>query len=91
MVRGDDSKVRYVKPVRVKMYRHLYNELKKYITGDNLVYLCMERWDVWDKVFGYHPDSAGHLDYLFAKSLFERYGLGEGPPVRNLYETLTAD
>jgi spore photoproduct lyase len=86
MVLGDDVKMRYVKPLRVNMYRLLYSELNKYLTPDNLVYLCMERWDVWDKVFGYHPDSTAHLDYLFAKSLYERYGLGEKPPERKLYE-----
>ena len=79
MVLGDDAKMRYVKPVRVEMYRSLYREIKKYISKENLVYLCMERWDVWDKVFRYHPDSTGHLDFQFAKSLYERYGLGEKP------------
>lgn len=86
MVLGDDAKVRYVKPLRVSMYKHLYSELKKYVSKDNLIYLCMERWDVWDKVFGYHPDTIGHLDYLFAKSLYERYGLGTETPVRDQYE-----
>ncbi len=79
MVPGDDAKVRYVKPLRTEMYEHLYKELRKYISEDNLVYLCMERWDVWDKIFGYHPDSPGHLDYLFARSLYERYGLSPSP------------
>ena len=89
MVLGDDSKVRYVKPFRVGMYKHIYNELKKYITRENLIYLCMERWDVWDKVFGYHPESIGHLDYLFAKSLYDRYGLGVQQPDREDYERIS--
>ena len=83
MVLGDDAKMRYVKPVRVEMYRTLYGEIIKYISKDNLVYLCMERWDVWDKVFGYHPESIGHLDYLFARSLHERYGLGNAPKIED--------
>lgn len=86
MVLGDDAKVRYVKPLRVSMYRHLYGELKKHVPQGILIYLCMERWDVWDKVFGYHPDTAGHLDYLFAKSLYERYSIGDIAPIRNDYE-----
>ncbi len=87
MVLGDDAKMRYVKPLRVGMYRFLHNELKEYINDDNLVYLCMERWDVWDKVLGYHPDSIEHLDYLFAKSLYDRYGIGTKSPEREGYET----
>jgi spore photoproduct lyase len=86
MVLGDDAKVRYVKPLRVSMYNFLYKELKQYVTNENLIYLCMERWDVWDKIFGYHPDTIGHLDYFFAKSLYERYGLMKVPPKRELYE-----
>ncbi len=86
MVLGDDAKVRYVKPLRVYMYQYLYSKLKKYISDPILVYLCMERWDVWDKVFGYHPDSTEHIDYLFAQSLYDRYGFMESPPVRKNYE-----
>jgi len=86
MVLGDDAKMRYVKPLRVGMYKFLYGLLRGKVPGENLIYLCMERWDVWDKVFGYHPGSIGHLDYLFARSLHERFGLGEGPPQRELYE-----
>jgi len=86
MVLGDDAKMRYVKPLRLDMYRHLYNELKKHITDKNLIYLCMERWDVWDRVFGYHPDSIEHLDYLFAESLYERYGLGPCKPGKGFYK-----
>jgi spore photoproduct lyase len=85
MVHGDDAKIRYVKPLRVAMYRHLYTELKKYVPENSLIYLCMERWDVWDKVFGSHPESVGHLDYLFAKSLYERFGLGAEQPKTEHY------
>lgn len=86
MVAGDDAKMRYVKPLRVSMYKHLYSELRKHVRKDNLIYFCMERRDVWDKVFGYHPDSYIHLDYLFAKSLHERYGLLNEEPQRDQYE-----
>ncbi|RJQ52044.1 MAG: hypothetical protein C4526_08955 [Nitrospiraceae bacterium] len=86
IVPGDDAKLRYVKPLRVAMYRRLYNALLKHISEDNLVYLCMERWDVWDKVFGYHPDSAGHLDYLFAESLYNRFRLSDKQPQREIYD-----
>ena len=86
MVVGDDAKVRYVKPLRLKMYKHLYGQLKNHISDSNMVYLCMERWDMWEKVFGSRPESNEHLDYLFAKSLYERYGLGKKKPVLNDYK-----
>ncbi len=86
MVVGDDAKVRYVKPLRLNMYKHLYGQLKKHISDRNLVYLCMERWDMWEKVFGPRPESINHLDYLFAKSLYGRYGLGRKEPVTDDYQ-----
>ena len=85
MVLGDDAKMRYVKPLRIEMYKSLYGDLKKHITDTHLVYLCMERWDVWDRVFGHHPESIGHLDYLFAKSMYERFGLGNQEPDPGTY------
>ncbi len=85
LVHGDDAKIRYVKPLRVAMYRFLYRELKKFVSEDNLIYLCMERWDMWDKVFGSHPDSIEHLDFIFAKSLYERFGIGAENPGREQY------
>jgi spore photoproduct lyase len=86
MIVGDDDKVRYVKPLRVQMYHNIYKAIKIKVKPENLIYLCMERWDVWDKVLGYHPDSFAHLDYLFAKSMFERFRLMDEPPERMWYK-----
>ena len=86
MVVGDDAKVRYVKPLRLKMYNHLYGKLKKHISDSNMVYLCMERWDMWEKVFGSRPESDKHLDYLFARSLYDRYRLGGTVPLYEYYK-----
>ncbi len=86
MVLGDDAKMRYVKPLRLCMYKSLYSELLKHINKDSFIYFCMERWDIWEKVFGHHPDSIGHLDYLFAESIYKRFGLGKEKPERELYE-----
>lgn len=85
MVLGDDGKMRYVKPMRLDLYDHFFNCLKKELnltdmsptTSFNLhkplIYYCMERWDVWDHTFGDHPNSIQDLDYLFAKSIYERF------------------
>ncbi len=88
MVLGDDMKVRYVKPLRTMMYSLLYGELKKYVREGVLIYLCMERWDVWNRIFGLFPRSIGHVDYLFARSLKERFGLGPDIPDSALYEKI---
>ncbi|MCP4197913.1 MAG: hypothetical protein GY762_12260 [Proteobacteria bacterium] len=73
MVLGGDGKVRYVKPLRVKMMTRLVKSIRKYGGDTPFIYLCMERWDVWKKVLGYAPTSIDHLDYLITRSLFDRF------------------
>ena len=88
MVLGPDGLLRYVKPIRLSLYDHIYNSILKYGGRDNLVYLCMERWDVWEKVIGYAPRSIGHLDYIFADSLHRRFdGFVSQAPDISLYES----
>ncbi len=89
MVAGPDGKMRYVKPMRVEMYRHLYQTIQACTPAEErpFVYLCMERWDMWDKVLGYHPRSIGHLDYLMVRSLEQRFpGLVHQSPELALYD-----
>jgi spore photoproduct lyase len=56
---GADGKMRYFKPLRIEMYRHLIACLQRYIDPER-VYLCMESQEVWQQVFGHAP--ACHLD-----------------------------
>jgi spore photoproduct lyase len=87
MVLGGDGKVRYVKPLRVKMMTRLVDAIRKYGGDDPFIYLCMERWDVWQKVLGYAPASIDHLDYLITKSLYDRFpGLVHARPVLEQYQ-----
>ena len=86
MILGDDGKVRYVKPLRLELYHLIYNAIQKQLSKDIMTYLCMERWDVWKRVFGYYPESTDHQDYLFAESLYSRFpGLVHQSPNLSLY------
>lgn len=87
MVRGDDGKMRYVKPQRIAMYRVLYEALRSFGGDDPFVYLCMERWDVWERIFGTCPRSSGHVEYLLTESLYRRFpGLVPQRPERARYD-----
>ncbi|MFA5879753.1 MAG: radical SAM protein [Candidatus Margulisiibacteriota bacterium] len=62
MVAGQDHKMRYAKPLRIKLYQNLYQAIVGHPKWQALkeserplLYLCMERPDMWDKIFGYHP------------------------------------
>ena len=90
MVLGDDNKFRYPRPLREEMYSLLLSFLKAAGAEQCFVYLCMERWNVWERVFGRCPRSIGHLDYLMAKTVHERFpnSAPQSPP-KDLYMALT--
>jgi spore photoproduct lyase len=62
---GPDGKMRYIKPLRIEMYRFMKETLTQLGIGDG-VYLCMESSDVWMKAFGWSPGTSealsGYLD-----------------------------
>ena len=72
MIRGLDGKMRYPRPLRVEMYKKIYQWLKEK-SPDLFIYFCMESPVVWDQVMGTHPVSNGELDFWFARSLKERF------------------
>jgi spore photoproduct lyase len=86
MVLGDDNKMRYLKPVRLEMYKKIYAWLKLNGAKNVFTYLCMERPDMWEKVFGFSPKSIEEQNYLFTKSLYERFsGLIKEKPILEHY------
>jgi len=72
MIRGIDNKMRYILPLRVELFRHVFNEIRKF-SKDLFVYFCMEPPWVWDSVMGKHPASDEELDFWFARSMYKRF------------------
>ncbi len=87
LIQGMDGKLRYPKPLRLEMYRLVYDMLRDW-GGDGLfIYFCMESAEIWERVMGWSPESNEHLDYLFAQSLWKRFpGLMESSPRREVFE-----
>ena len=50
-VRGRDGKMRYFRPLREEMYRHIISEIRKYHPTAPL-YFCMESPQVWERMMG---------------------------------------
>lgn len=65
---GRDGKFRYLKEIRVKMYRKMVAWLRN-VDPDLFVYLCMESREVWQEVFGWAPRNRFHLNRLFEERL----------------------
>ncbi|MBU2552427.1 MAG: DNA photolyase [Proteobacteria bacterium] len=62
-VLAGDGKMRYVRPLRVEMYRVLVKAIRK-ASPDACVYLCMENGRVWREVFGFDPAPDGLIRML---------------------------
>jgi spore photoproduct lyase len=65
---GNDGKFRYLKSIRVGMYRKMVGWLR-YYEPNLFIYLCMESREVWEKVFGWSPESNRDLDDLFSQRI----------------------
>ncbi|WP_299977453.1 spore photoproduct lyase family protein [Desulfobacula sp.] len=67
---GLDNKMRYFKPLRIKLYKEIISCIKEY--APNLaVYFCMEDEEVWEKCMGFFPKKEGELGHLLDKSAAE--------------------
>ncbi len=64
---GLDNKMRYFKPLRIKMYTQIISCIKEH-APDLLVYFCMEDQEVWEKCMGFFPEKKGELGHLLDKS-----------------------
>ena len=71
-VKGLDGKMRYFRPERVRLYRHIYAKIREK-WKDVFVYFCMENKTVWQDVMGFAPEHNGHLDLLFHESIARRF------------------
>jgi len=64
MFPGKDGKFRYLREIRVEMYRKVLGWLRE-ADRELFVYLCMESKEVWKEVFGWTPSNTAHLHHLF--------------------------
>jgi spore photoproduct lyase len=69
-IRGEDGKMRYFKPLRREMYAHVLRALRA-VCPDVFTYLCMERDDVWDEVYGFHPENNLRLKKMLDERCLE--------------------
>lgn len=74
-VKGIDGKMRYFKPLRIRLYRHVIERIRK--TAPNLcVYFCMEDEEVWEKAMGFIPSRVmGGLPHMLDECAARHCGL----------------
>ncbi|RJQ78745.1 MAG: DNA photolyase [Desulfobacteraceae bacterium] len=73
-VPGLDGKMRYFKPLRIQIYRRIYETIATH-APEALVYLCMEDEHVWSQSVGFIPQSRGGLPAMLDQSAGRHCGL----------------
>jgi len=63
---GLDEKIRYFKPLRIKIYKRLIDRIKKW-SPHVCVYFCMENEEVWMKTLKFVPNDNGGLPHILDK------------------------
>lgn len=66
-----DKKYRYLKPVRLNLYKKIIKFLHSY-DKDMLIYLCMESPEIWKKTLGYLPFKEEKLNLIFRDSVLRK-------------------
>jgi len=69
-----DGKMRYFKPLRIKLYSKMLRWIREY-SQDVMVYFCMEDEEVWKKSFGFIPSDRGGLTRMLDESAALHCGL----------------
>lgn len=64
---GLDGKMRYFKPLRIRLYRSMVTWIKE-VAPHTTVYLCMEDDQVWRESFGFIPESKDGLSAMLDES-----------------------
>ncbi|MBF0111355.1 MAG: DNA photolyase [Desulfamplus sp.] len=70
-ITGLDNKMRYFKPLRIKIYQKIVSFIRQY-APDVLIYFCMEDEEVWQKTIGFFPKKEGQLGAMLDRSVMER-------------------
>ena len=62
-ISGTDGKMRYFKPLRMKVCKTIVDTIKQY-ADPRMAYFCMEDDEVWQYSFGYTPDQFDDIHTL---------------------------
>jgi len=62
-IKGPDGKMRYFKPLRIRLYREIVRCIRGH-APDTMIYLCMEDDEVWRKSLGFIPGDVGGLPHM---------------------------
>ncbi|MFW6140795.1 MAG: radical SAM protein [Acidobacteriota bacterium] len=62
MIRGIDEKLRYFKPLRIKLYQEIVKAIRSCGNEEVPLYFCMESKEIWEKVLNREPGSKEEVE-----------------------------
>ncbi len=66
---GLDGKLRYLRPLRVRIFRSMAGWIRREAGSEVLIYLCMESSEVWKASVGWAPTGLKDLDRRFQERI----------------------
>ncbi|HMO18459.1 MAG TPA: DNA photolyase [Oligoflexia bacterium] len=63
-----DSKLRYIQPIRFKLIRFVWNELKA-VSSEMPIYMCMESAAAWREIAGGPPNAGEEIREVFGRGV----------------------
>jgi spore photoproduct lyase len=73
-ITGLDGKMRYFKPLRIKIYQKIIACIRAQ-APQTCIYFCMEDEEVWHKCLGYTASERGGLDHLLDEQAIRHCGV----------------
>jgi len=71
---GLDGKMRYFRPLRLKLYQAVVEEIRR-AAPDATIYFCMEDEGIWNRCLGIRPSQEGGLDRMLDRRVKDLCGL----------------
>lgn len=68
-IKGLDGKYRYLKSLRLKLYRHLVKSIVEHGGSKIPLYFCMERKDIWREILGWEPKGKKEIEQFLSYPL----------------------
>lgn len=68
-IEGMDNKKRYFRPLRVELYKLIYNEIAARCGPSTCIYFCMESDEIWQEVMGFTPAERGGIPAMLDKTV----------------------
>jgi spore photoproduct lyase len=66
LIRGEDGKLRYFKPLRLRLYNTIVDRLQRRARDRVPLYFCMESGEIWRKVLKKRPKGKEAIEYYLS-------------------------